>query len=137
LIASATEFSNVRVRKEEQQELDDLQKECPLPLEGPVHDSVTKVFVLMQAFITRKRPKSFTLVSDINYIASNAGKKHNLLSSCVEDFFSLVCRKSGSCNFRNVFAEESCWVGAQAIASGEEHRQSVLVVPNSASTFRV
>jgi activating signal cointegrator complex subunit 3 len=74
LIASATEFSNVRVRKEEQQELDDLQKECPLPLEGSVHDSVTKVFVLMQVFITRKRPKSFTLVSDLNYIASNGGR---------------------------------------------------------------
>jgi activating signal cointegrator complex subunit 3 len=74
LVASATEFENVRVRPEEQSELDDLQQKCPLELKGPINDSVTKTFVLMQMFISRIRPKSFTLISDTNYIASNAGK---------------------------------------------------------------
>jgi replicative superfamily II helicase len=74
IIASATEFENVRVRQEEQTELDKLQKLCPLKLDGPVHDSVTKSYVLMQAFISREKIKSFTLISDSNYIASNAGE---------------------------------------------------------------
>jgi replicative superfamily II helicase len=74
IIASATEFENVRVRPEEQVELDKLQKLCPLELQGPIHDSVTKSYVLMQAFISREKIKSFTLISDSNYIASNAGE---------------------------------------------------------------
>lgn len=74
MVASANEFENVRVRQEEQKELDELQKKCPLQLEGPVNDAATKTFVLIQTFISRERPKSFTLISDTNYIASNAGK---------------------------------------------------------------
>ena len=104
LVSSATEFSNVRVRQEEQTELDDLQKECPVPLEGPIHDSVTKVYVLMQAFITRKRPRSFTLVSDVNYIASNAGEFCIEVSLFVEivvfrNLMTAFCRSSRACNF--------------------------------------
>jgi activating signal cointegrator complex subunit 3 len=87
LIASANEFENVRVRKEEQKELDELQQKCPLQLEGPVTDAATKTFVLMQTYISRERPKGFTLISDTNYIASNAGKfkfsrGRRLLLSC-------------------------------------------------------
>lgn len=74
MVASATEFENIRVRQEEQNELDSLQAKCPLTLEGPVNDAGTKAFVLMQTFISRERPKSFTLISDTNYVASNAGK---------------------------------------------------------------
>lgn len=83
MVASASEFENVRVRQEEQSELDTISGNCPLELLGPVHDAATKTFVLIQAFISRERPKSFTLISDTNYIASNAGKFH-LLSSCFE-----------------------------------------------------
>ncbi|KAG7363458.1 DEAD/DEAH box helicase domain protein [Nitzschia inconspicua] len=74
MVCSANEFENLRVRQEEQSELDDLQAKCPLPLEGPVNDASTKTYVLLQAFISRQRPKSFTLISDTNYIASNAGR---------------------------------------------------------------
>jgi activating signal cointegrator complex subunit 3 len=74
MISSANEFENLRVRQEEQSELDELQQACPLELLGPVNDSTTKTYVLLQAFISRQRPKSFTLISDTNYIASNAGR---------------------------------------------------------------
>ena len=74
IVSSANEFENLRVRQEEQKELDDLQAKCPLALEGPVNDSSTKTFVLLQAFISRLRPKGFTLISDTNYISSNAGR---------------------------------------------------------------
>lgn len=90
LVASATEFENVRVRPEEQSELDDLQQKCPLELAGPINDSVTKTFVMMQMFISRIRPKSFTLISDTNYIASNAGKPTHELFPSFYFIFSLV-----------------------------------------------
>jgi activating signal cointegrator complex subunit 3 len=74
MVSTATEFENVRVRQEEQAELDSLQSKCPLILNGPINDGATKTFVLIQTFISRERPKSFTLISDTNYVASNAGK---------------------------------------------------------------
>lgn len=74
MVSTATEFENVRVRQEEQKELDSLQQKCPIALEGPINDAATKTFVLMQIFISRERPKGFTLISDTNYIASNAGR---------------------------------------------------------------
>jgi activating signal cointegrator complex subunit 3 len=74
MVASANEFENVRVRQEEQKELDELQQKCPLTLKGPINDGATKTFVMLQTFISRQRPKGFTLISDANYIASNAGK---------------------------------------------------------------
>lgn len=83
-IASATEFLNMKVRQEELDELGDLLAlSCPLKIEGAGlddagHGLITgpddKAFVLMQAYIGRAKIKSFTLISDMNYIASNAGR---------------------------------------------------------------
>lgn len=91
LIASATEFENIRVRQEEQSELDSLQKKCPLTLEGPVNDASTKTFVLMQIYISGERPKSFTLISDMNYIASNAGKWIHLFQNVARNSCPDIC----------------------------------------------
>ena len=86
MVSSANEFENLRVRQEEQKELDSLQAKCPLAMEGPVNDSTTKAFVLMQAFISRVRPKGFTLISDTNYIASNAGRvARAIFEMCLHD----------------------------------------------------
>lgn len=84
VIASATEFLNMKVRQEELDELGDLlASSCPLKIEGAGlddagHGLITgpedKAFVLMQAYIGRARVTSFTLISDMNYIASNAGR---------------------------------------------------------------
>jgi replicative superfamily II helicase len=75
LICRATEFENVKIRQEELNEIDSLvKKACPLPVKTPVHEPSGKSFVLMQAFISRAGIKSFTLISDTNYIASNAGR---------------------------------------------------------------
>ena len=75
LICSATEFQNIKVRPEELDEIDALTKEqCPIEVKGAVEDFTGKCCVLMQAFISRARIKSFTLISDTNYIASNAGR---------------------------------------------------------------
>eukprot|EP00533_Pseudo-nitzschia_delicatissima_P004937 CAMPEP_0116093678 /NCGR_PEP_ID=MMETSP0327-20121206/8726_1 /TAXON_ID=44447 /ORGANISM="Pseudo-nitzschia delicatissima, Strain B596" /LENGTH=2143 /DNA_ID=CAMNT_0003585231 /DNA_START=152 /DNA_END=6583 /DNA_ORIENTATION=- len=86
MVSSANEFENLRVRQEEQKELDSLQAKCPLAMEGPVNDPATKAFVLMQSFISRERPRGFTLISDTNYIASNAGRvARAIFEMCLHD----------------------------------------------------
>ena len=75
VICSACEFVNVKVRQEELKEIDEMKaRYCPLTLHATVDDSAGKSNVLLQSYINRVRPKSFTLTSDINYIASNAGR---------------------------------------------------------------
>ena len=74
LVCLATEFQNVRIRQEELGELEGLCKKCPLKVEPPIHEPSDKAFVLMQAFISRLNIRSFTLISDTNYIASNGGR---------------------------------------------------------------
>ena len=84
LICSATEFQNMRLRQEEMDELQKISREsCPFKIKGAGGDDaghglitseVDKAFVLLQAYISRAKIRSFTLISDMNYIASNAGR---------------------------------------------------------------
>ena len=75
IICCAEEFENVRVRPEELPEVDKLKKEaCPLEVKAPVEEFSGKCCVLMQAYVSRSKLNSFTLISDTNYIASNAGR---------------------------------------------------------------
>tara|TARA_B110000305_G_C19266854_1_gene552367 strand:- start:2 stop:409 length:408 start_codon:yes stop_codon:yes gene_type:complete len=76
IICSACEFENVKVRAEEIDEMDELtRKFCPLKLKADVSDSAGKCCVLMQTFISQSpRLTSFTLISDMNYVVSNAGR---------------------------------------------------------------
>jgi activating signal cointegrator complex subunit 3 len=85
IVCSATEFRNMKLRQEELEELQDLEASaCPLRIAGAgdaedgrnvlITDSADKTFVLLQAFISRAKIKSFTLISDMNYINANAGR---------------------------------------------------------------
>ena len=75
VICCANEFENVKVRAEELVEVDKLKKEaCPINVKAPVEEFSGKCCVLMQAYVSNARPSSFTLISDTNYIASNAGR---------------------------------------------------------------
>lgn len=84
VICSADEFKNMKMRQEEFGELETMAKTtCPLEMkkafadadnQSLVNDEVDKAFVLMQAYISRHRIKSFTLITDMNYLASNAGR---------------------------------------------------------------
>jgi activating signal cointegrator complex subunit 3 len=89
IICNANEFENVKVRPEEMEELEKLMKEeCPLEVKSPIEDYQGKCCVLMQAFISGSRIRSFTLTSDSNYIASNAGRVARALFE--------MCLKRGS-----------------------------------------
>ena len=75
LICSACEFENVRVRQEEMNELQSLvKKACPLEVSIPLEEFAGKSCVLLQAYISKARVSGFTLISDTNYIATNAGR---------------------------------------------------------------
>lgn len=84
VICSASEFQNIKVRQEEMDELQKLMKDsCKLKIKGPGADdqgfglitgAVDKAFVLLQAYISKAAIKSFTLISDTNYVASNAAR---------------------------------------------------------------
>ncbi|CAM9532103.1 unnamed protein product, partial [Discosporangium mesarthrocarpum] len=73
-VCLASEFDQVKVRPEELGEMDMLRKICPLEVKAPLEESAGKVNVLLQSFIGGLRPSSFTLVSDTNYVAQNAGR---------------------------------------------------------------
>lgn len=83
LICSAQEFQGLKIRPDEMEELQSLSRSCPLKIKGPgkdeknrslITDVTDKTFILLQAYIGQERVRSFTLVSDTNYVASNAGR---------------------------------------------------------------
>ena len=84
----ADEFENIRVRPEELDEVDRIKKEsCPIKTIAPVEEFSGKCNVLLQAYISKARVTSFTLISDTNYIASNASRVARALFE--------MCLKSG------------------------------------------
>jgi activating signal cointegrator complex subunit 3 len=75
VIAHSKEFENIRVRDEELTEMEGVRKKmCPLPITGAIETTVGKANLLMQAYISKHRFQSFTLVSDSNYIAQNGAR---------------------------------------------------------------
>ena len=55
-------------------ELDELKKYANLSVKSGVEDTAGKVNVLIQSYINQSRVKSFTLQSDTNFVAQNAGR---------------------------------------------------------------
>ena len=78
LVSDATEFAQMKVRDEEEAELLELQDEsCRVPVKNPgtVEGTLAaKVNVLLQAHISRARPTTHSLVSDMFYVQQNAGR---------------------------------------------------------------
>ena len=90
VLCSAAEFDQLKVRPEEINEIgkhllcslyycvikckDQLKKHAKIRVRGPVEDTAGKVGVLLQNYIDQTRINSFTLQSDSNYVAQNAGR---------------------------------------------------------------
>eukprot|EP00605_Chrysophyceae_sp_TOSAG23-4_P002875 GSChrysophyteH1.ASY1.ANO1.3170.1 assembled CDS len=72
-LCSASEFDQLKVRPEETAELERLKKSVPFKTKS-IDDTAGKVSVLLQNFCRQERVESFTLQSDTNYIATNAGR---------------------------------------------------------------
>uniref|UniRef100_UPI00358EF322 activating signal cointegrator 1 complex subunit 3 isoform X2 n=1 Tax=Myxine glutinosa TaxID=7769 RepID=UPI00358EF322 len=74
MVSKAEEFDQIKVREDELPELDDLQCECRLPTPGGVENNYGKVNVLLQTYISRGSVDSFSLISDLSYIAQNSAR---------------------------------------------------------------
>ncbi|VDK53455.1 unnamed protein product, partial [Anisakis simplex] len=75
LIANASEFSQIRVREEESEDLEQLKTYCPLRLkQGALATVAGKINCLMQAYLSRVNIRSFSLLSEMLYIEQNSGR---------------------------------------------------------------
>jgi len=96
VICNACEFVNVKVRQEELKEIDQLLvSSCPLGVTATPDTSPGKSNILLQSFINGTRITSFTLISDTNYIASNAGRVARALFE--------MCLRRGNAGHANKF----------------------------------
>ncbi|CAF93355.1 unnamed protein product, partial [Tetraodon nigroviridis] len=86
-VSKAEEFEQLKVRDEELEELDQLLSSyCLLPAAGGVENSYGKINILLQTYISRGEVDSFSLVSDLSYVAQNAAR-------IVRALFEMALRK--------------------------------------------
>lgn len=71
---SAAEFENLRVRDEELPELEALQQGAPLRVRHDLTTFAGKASLLTLAYISHYELDTFSLISDSNYVAQNAGR---------------------------------------------------------------
>ncbi|KLO19819.1 Sec63-domain-containing protein [Schizopora paradoxa] len=77
MLCKCTEFEQVQLREEEVKELEKFAKDeniVPCQVKDGAKTSQGKVNILLQAFISRTFPEDFALVSDMAYVAQNAGR---------------------------------------------------------------
>ncbi|GAV52508.1 hypothetical protein ZYGR_0AG04990 [Zygosaccharomyces rouxii] len=74
VISLSDEFKHISVRQEEKQELKALLEKCPIPIREDASDSLAKVNVLLQSYVSRLRFEGFALNADMVFITQNAGR---------------------------------------------------------------
>ncbi|MCJ8728529.1 hypothetical protein PDJAM_G00005490 [Pangasius djambal] len=75
IVSKAEEFEQVKVRDEELEELEQLLCSfCELPAAGGVENGYGKINILLQTYIGRGDVDSFSLISDLAYVAQNAAR---------------------------------------------------------------
>uniref|UniRef100_A0A672MCQ8 Activating signal cointegrator 1 complex subunit 3 n=1 Tax=Sinocyclocheilus grahami TaxID=75366 RepID=A0A672MCQ8_SINGR len=87
IVSKAEEFEQVKVRDEELEELEKLLCNfCELPATGGVENGYGKINILLQTYIGRGEVDSFSLISDLSYVAQNAAR-------IVRALFEIALRK--------------------------------------------
>ncbi|XP_049587818.1 activating signal cointegrator 1 complex subunit 3 [Syngnathus scovelli] len=87
IVSKAEEFEQLKVREEEMEELEQmLCNYCELPATGGVENGYGKVNILLQTYISRGDVDSFSLISDLSYVAQNAAR-------IVRALFEIALRK--------------------------------------------
>ncbi|GFS12384.1 activating signal cointegrator 1 complex subunit 3-like, partial [Elysia marginata] len=75
LVANAQEFQQIKVRDDEMDELDRLTSDgCEMIVKGGKENTHGKVNILLQSYVSRISVDSFSLVSDMAYVAQNASR---------------------------------------------------------------
>ncbi|CAF1149002.1 unnamed protein product [Adineta ricciae] len=88
LASLADEFSQLKIRDDELDELDTLHNNyCHLPIKGGPENVHGKVNILIQAYISRAQLNSFSLVSDMSYVNQNVVR-------LIRALFEIVLKRS-------------------------------------------
>ncbi|XP_074644659.1 activating signal cointegrator 1 complex subunit 3-like [Tubulanus polymorphus] len=75
MVSQAQEFQQIKVRDEEMEELEFHHHDsCVMPAAGGVENAHGKVNILLQTYISRRGVDSFSLISDLSYVAQNSGR---------------------------------------------------------------
>uniref|UniRef100_A0A1D1YQG8 RNA helicase n=1 Tax=Anthurium amnicola TaxID=1678845 RepID=A0A1D1YQG8_9ARAE len=75
MVAHSSEFENIVVRDEEQDELEKLVKaSCPVEVKGGPANKHGKVAILIQVLISRGSIETFSLISDAAYISASLAR---------------------------------------------------------------
>lgn len=95
VLCSSAEFDQLKIRPEEVPELEELKKRGTVKMKYGSEDTSGKICLLLNNYLENKRVNSFTLQSDTNYIASNAGRICRALFE--------LCLKRGWSSMANTF----------------------------------
>ncbi|KAI3955130.1 hypothetical protein MKX01_034159 [Papaver californicum] len=75
MVAHSSEFENIVVREEEQDELETLvRRSCPVEVKGGPSNKHGKISILIQLYISRGSIDSFSLISDAAYISASLAR---------------------------------------------------------------
>ena len=75
MLSKAQEFEQLKVRDDEMTELDEaIHEYCELPVKGGAENVYGKVNILLLTHISRGIVRSFSSVSDMNYVTQNASR---------------------------------------------------------------
>ncbi|KAL6011995.1 activating signal cointegrator 1 complex subunit [Asimina triloba] len=75
MVAHSSEFENIAVRDEEQNELENLVRHsCPADVKGGPSNKHGKVSILIQLYMSRGSLDSFSLISDAAYISASLAR---------------------------------------------------------------
>ncbi|CAN0876921.1 DExH-box ATP-dependent RNA helicase DExH14 [Linum grandiflorum] len=100
MVARSSEFENIVVREEEQNELESiLRTSCPLEVKGGPSNKYGKIAILIQLYISRGSIDTFSLVSDAAYISAS-------LARIMRALFE-ICLRKGWCEM-TLFMLEYC-----------------------------
>ncbi|KAL5544599.1 hypothetical protein UlMin_008383 [Ulmus minor] len=100
MVAHSSEFENIVVRDEEQNELETLvRKACPLEVKGGPSNKHGKISILIQLYISHGSIDTFSLVSDAAYISAS-------LARIIRALFE-ICLRRGWCEM-SLFLLEYC-----------------------------
>ena len=91
VMCSSAEFDQLKLRPEELSEMDKLKKQSFIKCKVPLEDTAGKVNILLQGYLNQCNVSSFTLQSDMNYIAQNAGRiARSLFEICLKRGWSTM-----------------------------------------------
>ncbi|WCJ35849.1 Activating signal cointegrator 1 complex subunit 3 [Euphorbia peplus] len=93
MVARSSEFGNIVVREEEQNELEMLLRmSCPLEVRGGPSNKHGKISILIQLYISRGSIDTFSLVSDAAYISASLARiMRALFEICLRRGWSGMC----------------------------------------------